>query len=139
MTRSQTQSQPVISKVAEGKSEFTFELTLRGKWDWNKDIAGPVPGDTYNCSFLTPYTIKEKIDGRNLESAFQSQLADHVFDRCERMFDSAHLHNVTFSPDMQAAYLSVRQALSGADRLAAEQELKAAEEKAARLRKQLGK
>lgn len=131
-----TSNQPVIATV-QGKSEFTFELTLKGKWDWNRDIAGPVPGDSYNCSFLTPCTIRDKVNGRNLESAFQSQLADHVFDRCERMFETARLQNVTFTHDMCDAYIRIRTELTGADRLAVERELEATEKKAPALRARL--
>lgn len=132
--RNKSQNQVEIVKVAEGK--FSFELQVNATWDWNRDIAGPVPGDSFNSSFLSPRQIKQS---DTLHKAFQREVADRLFDRCENMFESVQLVKPSFTADMNAAYANVRAALTGADRQAAEAELRAAEEKAARLRKQLGK
>src|SRR5690606_38331117 len=98
MRHKNAQGQIEIPEVT-GQSEFTFSLTLEGTWDWNKDIAGPVPGDTFNASFLSACTIKGD-KGGDLVKAFQAELAKYVFGRCERMFETARLHNATLTPDM---------------------------------------
>lgn len=132
--RNKTQNQAEIVKVAEGK--FDFELSVKGSWDWNRDIAGAVPGSGFDTSFIAPYNIKKS---DTLHKAFLAEVSGRLFDRCDNMFETISLIKAGFTADMNAAYANVRAALTGADRQAAEAELRAAEEKAARLRKQLGK
>lgn len=130
--RNVQQSQVVIPTVA-GPSEFTFQLILAGKWDWNRDLAGPV-NDPWNGQ-RWPHGF----DKKTLHAAFQSLLADRVFAGCDGMFDSVQLVKPSFTTEMNAAFESGKQAMSSKDREAAEQELKAAEQRAATLRARLGK
>jgi hypothetical protein len=74
-----------------------------------------------------------------LHKAFQSLLADRVFSFCDNMFTQARLHDVTFTTEMTHAFESAKKPFTDKERLETEAELKATEEKAARLRQRLGK
>ncbi len=103
------------------------------KWDWNKDLAGPV---------YDPFTGQVWPAGFNqmtLHSAFQKLLANRVFDVCENMFQSITLVKPTFTPEMEKAFETAKQGISAQERATVERELAETEERAARLRCKLGK
>ncbi len=132
MRQKQPKNQIIIPQVT-GPSGVEFTLTLTGKWDWNKDLAGPV---------YDPFTGQMWPVGFNqltLKTAFQKLLAERVFSRCDRMFENAQLTKATFTPEMESAFEIGKRGLSEQERLAAEKELAETEERAARLRSKLGK
>jgi hypothetical protein len=132
MRQKQPKNQIVIPQVT-GPSEVEFTLTLEGTWDWNKDLAGPV---------YDPFTGPQWPHGFNqltLKAAFQKLLSERVFDRCERMFETAQLTKATFTKEMESAFDIGKRGLSEQERVAAEKELAETEERAARLRSKLGK
>lgn len=121
--------QTIIKQVPKvtGSTTVTFKLVLEGEWDWNRDIAGAAHDSIVsNCK-------------KTLREAIQEGLANRVFDRCDNMFESAQLTECGITPEMEQVYAQFKGESDEMSRKAKEQALADAEERAARLRAELGR
>ena len=116
--------------VPKDKSKIPFTLTVRGEWDWNKDIA---PADFESDGLA--YELSN-IDG-NFRDAFLQWLADRIFSRLDNMFIDVKLTFMSVSPEIERVFSGLQKEKSEANQAAAKKRLSQLEAEAAKLRKEL--
>ena len=116
------------NKVKEPKVKFA--LTIKGEWDFNRDLAG----NDCNDSSLSRFMVRHE---KNFKEAFQTIIADMIFDRCSNAFETVGLSMLECSPECENSFQELKSRLSDSEKKKAQEELASLERRTKELKAKL--
>lgn len=134
MPRFKTKQGVKMDKVPADQAKIVFKIELVCEWDWNRDIAST---DYEGDECFLKYSAQNNPE---LRKAFVQAVAHRLDDMHDRLFCfSTRKVTVTEgSPACELAYAKYHDALTGADRKQAEQELADVQAREKALKAKLG-